>query len=116
MDDHSRVRSPSSVFSVFRYAKFLCAVGFVTVAVILVVWLAPHVQFGTKTLIAAANTISRTLYAVNQSSATRGSISVYDIDHGHSLIKTIPTVSDVDDVRGVAVSAATGKLYVAYRT
>jgi hypothetical protein len=57
-----------------------------------------------------------TLYAVNQSSATRGSISVYDIDRRHNLLKTIPTVSDVDDVKGVAVSAATGKLYVAYRT
>jgi outer membrane protein assembly factor BamB len=46
----------------------------------------------------------------------RGSISVYDIDHGHRLVKTISTVSNVDDVKGVAVSVATGKLYVAYRT
>ena len=58
---------------------------------------------------------SRTLYAVNQSAANRGSISVYDIDHGHRLIRTIKTVPDVGDVRGVAASAATGKLYVAYR-
>jgi DNA-binding beta-propeller fold protein YncE len=57
----------------------------------------------------------RSLYAVNESSDDRGSISVYDIDAGHRLIKTIRTVSGVDDVRGVAVSAATGKLYVAYR-
>jgi hypothetical protein len=68
--------------------------------------------------ILAANALStsRILYAVNQSSADRGSISVYDIDRGHSLLKTVPTVSNVDDVKGVAVSAVTGKLYVAYRT
>ena len=59
---------------------------------------------------------SRMLYAVNQSSATRGSVSVYDIDQGHRLVKTIPTASNVNDVKGVAVSAAAGKLYVAYRT
>src|SRR5262245_65862807 len=58
---------------------------------------------------------SHNLYAVNQSSKNRGSISIYDIDAGHRLIKTIHTVPDVGDVRGVAVSAVTGKLYVAYR-
>jgi hypothetical protein len=62
-----------------------------------------------------ASSSSRTLYAVNQSSKNRGSISVYDIDAGHRLIKTIRTVPDVGDIRGVAVSALTGKLYVAYR-
>jgi len=46
----------------------------------------------------------------------RGSISIYDIDRGHRLVKTISTVPNVDDVRGVAVSAVTGKLYVSYRT
>ena len=60
--------------------------------------------------------VSRMLYAVNQSSDQRGSISVYDIDHAHTLIKTIQTVPNVDDVKGVAASAATGRLYVAYRT
>jgi hypothetical protein len=58
----------------------------------------------------------RFLYAVNQAAATRGSISVYDISAGHRLVKTIETVRDVDDVRGVAASTATGRLYVAYRT
>ena len=58
----------------------------------------------------------RFLYAVNQAAATRGSISVYDIGAGHRLVKTIETVRDVDDVRGVAASMATGRLYVAYRT
>jgi DNA-binding beta-propeller fold protein YncE len=57
----------------------------------------------------------RSLYAVNEAGNDRGSISVYDIDAGHRLIKTIPTVPRVGDVRGVAASGATGKLYVAYR-
>jgi hypothetical protein len=33
----------------------------------------------------------------------------------HHLIKTIKTVPSVGDVRGVAVSAVTGRLYVAYQ-
>ena len=59
--------------------------------------------------------MSRSLYAVNQSADARGSISVYDIDEGHRLIRTIQTVPSIGDVRGVAASAATGKLYVAYQ-
>jgi hypothetical protein len=54
------------------------------------------------------------LYAVNQSTDLRGSISVYDIAREHRLVKTIRTVRDVGDVRGVAASAVTAKLYVAY--
>ena len=54
------------------------------------------------------------LYAVDQSANVRGAISVYDIAAQHRLIKTIHTVANVGDVRGVAASAATGKLYVAY--
>jgi hypothetical protein len=97
-----------------HYTRLLCAVAFVTVVAIVAV-LIPDARFTTsaRTLLVAA---SRTLYAVNQSSASRGSISVYDIDRGHSLLGTIPTVVNVDDVKGVAVSAATGKLYVTYRT
>ena len=49
----------------------------------------------------------RVLYAVNQAAATRGSVSVYDIGAGHRLVKTIETVRDADDVKGVAASAAT---------
>ena len=45
-----------------------------------------------------ASLSSRNLYAVNQSSKNRGSISIYDIDAGHRLIKTIHTVSDVGDL------------------
>ena len=59
-------------------------------------------------------TSSRRLYAVNESSNIRGSISVYDIDNGHRLLRTVQTVPSVRDVRGVAASAVTGKLYVAY--
>jgi DNA-binding beta-propeller fold protein YncE len=58
--------------------------------------------------------VARTLYAVNESATERGSISVYDIDAGHRLIRTIATVAGVADVRGVAASAVTGRLYVAY--
>jgi len=66
---------------------------------------------------AAAQTRTRRfLYAVNQAAAVRGSISVYDIAADHHLVKTIEAVGDVDDVKGVAASAATGRLYVAYRT
>jgi hypothetical protein len=57
----------------------------------------------------------RSLYAVNQSPEDRGSISVYDIEQGHRPVKTIKTVSNIGDVRGVAGSAVTGKLYVAYQ-
>ena len=103
-----------------RFPLSSCAVAFITFVAIVAVQIpaAARLTTLTRTLLVAANALStsRTLYAVNQSSATRGSISVYDIDRGHNLLKTIPTVSNVDDVKGVAVSAATGKLYVAYRT
>ena len=35
-----------------------------------------------------AGSLSRNLFAVNRSSKNRGSISVYDIDAGHRLVKT----------------------------
>ena len=63
----------------------------------------------------AADLPQRSLYAVNELPTDRGSISVYDIDAGHRLVKTIHTVPDVDDVRGVAGNASNGKLYVTYR-
>ena len=93
---------------------------FLTVAVSLAGWIAIDARFPlfseTKMLPTNALSTLRALYAVNQASAMRGSISVYDIDRGHRLVKTISTVSNVADVRGVAVSTATGKLYVSYRT
>ena len=70
---------------------------------------------GATAIAAAADLPQRHLYAVNQSAANRGSISVYDIDAGHRLLQTIHTVPNVEDVRGVAGSAATGLLYVTYR-
>jgi len=57
----------------------------------------------------------RSLYAVNQGPGDRGSISVYEIERGHQLIKTIKTVANVSDVRGAAASAVSGRLYVAYQ-
>jgi 6-phosphogluconolactonase (cycloisomerase 2 family) len=57
----------------------------------------------------------RSLYAVNEAADDRGSISVYDVEAGHRLVKTIRTVPNVGDVRGVAISAATARLYVAYQ-
>jgi hypothetical protein len=98
----------------FQYALLLCTVAFVTVAVSLVSRIGVDSLFSTFK--ANASSTSRMLYAVNQSSSTRGSVSVYDIDQGYRLVKTIPTASNVNDVKGVAVSAAAGKLYVAYRT
>ena len=93
---------------------------FLTVAVGLAGWIAVDARFPlfSETQMLPTNALStlRALYAVNQASAMRGSISVYDIDRGHRLVKTISTVSNVADVRGVAVSTATGKLYVSYRT
>jgi hypothetical protein len=59
--------------------------------------------------------VVRSLYAVNESPTERGSISVYDLGFRHRLVRTIATVPRVGDVRGVAASAVTGKLYVAYR-
>ena len=77
----------------------------------LAVWLVGASLSGS----AAAAEGRRLLYAVNQAASDRGTISVYDIDAGHRPIKTIRTVPDVADVRGVAASAVTGKLYVAYQ-
>jgi hypothetical protein len=56
----------------------------------------------------------RLLYAVNQAEAERGSVAVYDIDAGHRSVRTIQTVPGVQNVRGVAANAVTGRLYVAY--
>src|SRR5438067_2085226 len=55
----------------------------------------------------------RALYAVNQAASNRGSIAVHDIDAGHRVLKTIQTVPEVINIKGVAASA-TGKLYVSY--
>jgi DNA-binding beta-propeller fold protein YncE len=95
-----------------QYARLL----YIAACFAAVVGLTVGISASPPLIAATALSTSRTLYAVNQSPDSRGSISVYDIDRGHSVLKTIPTVSDVDDVKGVAVSATTGKLYVTYRT
>jgi hypothetical protein len=76
----------------------------------------PFARVAAKAPAEVSSIASRFFYAVNQSLADRGSISVYDIDRDHHLVKTIRTVQNVADVKGVAASAATGRLYVAYRT
>lgn len=62
----------------------------------------------------AAAATKRTLWAVNDSGPSMGSISVYDIDVGHQLDHTITTVSNVGDVRGAVASAKTDMFYVSY--
>ena len=41
-------------------------------------------------------------------------IDVYDMDHGHRLVKTIALPSNVSFIRGVAASIPTHTLYIAY--
>jgi hypothetical protein len=82
---------------------------------VLAISLALSFGVGNGTAETTLSSAARSLYAVNESPNDRGSISVYDIDAGHRLIKTIQTVPNVGNVRGVAASAVTGKLYVAYR-
>ncbi|MFY9878620.1 MAG: hypothetical protein WAK39_04345, partial [Pseudolabrys sp.] len=107
-----------------HWIRFACAIAAATVTIGLSARSAaaapPASTSSTSTespgLAAHEPSTGRFLYAVNQAAATRGSISVYDIGAGHRLVKTIETVRDVDDVKGVAASMATGRLYVAYRT
>jgi hypothetical protein len=103
-----------------KYVHLLCGLALATAAAGLAPGIDPFAHFAASTPAVAASadaaSASRTLYAVNQAAADRGSISVYDIDAGHRLVKVVRTVANVGDVKGVAASAATGKLYVAYRT
>ena len=74
------------------------------------------VAFAMYTGAAATETSGslRALYGVNEAPSNRGSIAVYSIDAGHRLLKTIQTVPDVRNVKGIAASAVSGKLYVSY--
>jgi hypothetical protein len=105
--------------------RFACAVAAATVTIGSTVWSAAAAPPTASTSSTSTESqahgadeprIGRFLYAVNQAAAARGSISVYDIDAEHRLVKTIETVPEVDDVKGVVASAATGRLYVSYRT
>src|SRR5215831_18264049 len=104
--------------------RFACAVALATVTIGLAARSAGAAPPTSSTSTSTESTVlaaheprtGRLLYAVNQAAATRGSISVYDIGAGHRLVKTVETIRDVDDVKGVAASTATGRLYVAYRT
>ena len=105
-----------------HWFRFVCATALVIVTIGPAARSAgpPAATSGTSTespaLADHAPRAGRFLYAVNQAAATRGSISVYDIGAGHRLVRTIETIRDADDVKGVAASTATGRLYVAYRT
>lgn len=74
---------------------------------------------GTAHLLASCGTqppppsATRLLYAVNEGTSV-GNINVYNIDSGHSLNRTITTVTGVTDIKGIVASAVTGKLYVSY--
>jgi hypothetical protein len=62
----------------------------------------------------------RWFYAVNTANTTtatpRGSVSVYDMDNGHGLVKTILTGLPItSDPRGVVVSTITNSMYISYR-
>jgi hypothetical protein len=106
------------------WIQFACAVAMATVTIGLVVRSAAATPLTASTSTSAESPVlaahkprtGRFLYAVNQAATARGSISVYDIGAGHRLVKTIETVRDVDDVKGVAASMATGRLYVSYHT
>jgi hypothetical protein len=70
----------------------LCVGAFATAPASFAPSLYPPTRLGSSTGAFAAVTVSRALYAVNQAMANRGSISVYDIEREHSLVKTIQTV------------------------
>ena len=99
-----------------HWIRFACAVAAVTVTIGLSARSAapaPPIASTSSTstespgLAADEPRTGRFLYAVNQAAATRGSISVYDIGAGHRPVKTIETIRDVADVKGVAASMAT---------
>lgn len=64
--------------------------------------------------------MSRYLYLVDAPKNTLGfeqlkpQIEVFDIENGHRWVKNIPLPSGIYNIRGVAASPATGKLYVSY--
>lgn len=53
------------------------------------------------------STIERRLYVAND----RGGVSMYDIDHGHTLLRTI-TIANPGVYKGIAVSVSLGRLYL----
>ena len=67
--------------------------------------------FSNVSITAAVVPLTRAIYAVN----IHGSVSVYDILNNHHFVKTIRTVPNVAEVRGVAASAVTKRMYVTYR-
>jgi hypothetical protein len=62
----------------------------------------------------------RYLYLVNAPKNVTGftnlkrHIEVFDIDNGHKWVKNIPLPSGIYNIRGVAASPSTGRLYISY--
>jgi hypothetical protein len=83
---------------------------------------------GTKTTThvnawtAQPSTLKRYLYAVDAPKNRVGftnnvaQIQVYDVNNNHAWVKNIPLPSGIYNIRGVAGSAATNRLYVSYHT
>jgi hypothetical protein len=77
---------------------------------------ASHVNAWT----AAPATQHRYLYAFDAPKNRQGfetqvpQIQVFDVENGHQWVKNIPLPSGIYDIRGVAASVATGRLYVSY--
>lgn len=68
----------------------------------------------------AASTLKRYLYSFDLPKERKGfktlapRIQVFDIANGHKWVKNIPLPSGIFNVRGVAASAATGRLYLSF--
>ena len=69
---------------------------------------------------AATATQERYLYAVNLPYSRRGfrgtepRIEVFDVNDGHRWVRNIPLPDDIYNTRGLAVNAATGRLYLSF--
>jgi hypothetical protein len=69
---------------------------------------------------AATATQERYLYSVSLPYARRGfrnlepQIEVFDVNDGHKWVRNIPLPDDIYNARGLAVNAATGRLYLSF--
>jgi len=80
---------------------------------------APQVRLSVEELesrVVPSVTAGRYLYAVNSAidPSDYDVIDVYNIDANNSLVKSIPTVTDVGNIRGAAANAQTGMFYFSY--
>ena len=80
---------------------------------------APHVRLSVEELesrVVPSVTEGRYLYAVNSAidPSDYDVIDVYNIDANNSLVKSIPTVKDVGNIRGASANAQTGMFFFSY--